>query len=178
MLSELLADGWVWLRVADPAWPDPLDPQFAKRPGKRWNAQGSFPALYLNEDIVTARINLRLFIGGLPYGPEDLRNDTGPVLIHVVLPRRQRVADVHTPAGVRAVGLPPSYPLDGAGDLIGHPVCQPIGQGARAAGLRGVRCRSAQSPLGAGRELSWFPATVRSRAHAVRRVAFDDWFWA
>ena len=76
----------MWLRVADPAWADPLDPGFAQRSGQRWNPPDSFAALYLNEDVVTARINLRLFIGPLPYGPEDLRDDTGPVLVHAVLP--------------------------------------------------------------------------------------------
>ena len=35
----------------------------------------------LGEDIVTARINMQLFLFGLPYGPEDLREDTAPVLI-------------------------------------------------------------------------------------------------
>ncbi len=178
MLSEVLPDGHRWFRVADPAWADPLDSGFAQRSGQRWNPPARFPTLYLNEDLVTARINVRLFIAGLPYGPEDLRDDTGPVLIGATLPRRQRVADVHTPEGVAAVGLPPSYPLDRAGDLIGHGVCQAIGQTARDRGLRGVRCRSAQSPFGAGRELAWFPATARSRARAVSRATFNEWFWA
>jgi hypothetical protein len=178
VLTEVLSSSHVWLRVADAAWADPLDPTFAQRTGQRWNPPGSFPTLYLNEDVVTARINLRLFLAGMPYGPEDLRDDTGPVLVHAVLPRSQRVADVHTPAGVAGVGLPSSYPLDGAGHVIGHQDCQRIGQAVKAAGLRGIRCRSAQSPLGAGRELAWFPATTRSRARAIQRTAFREWFWA
>jgi hypothetical protein len=161
--------------VADPAWADPLDPGFAQRSGQRWNPPDSFPALYLNEDVVTARINLRLFLDDLPYGPEDLRDDAGPVLVGCGLPRGQEVADVHTPAGVAAVGLPPSYPLGSDGSLVAHDVCQPIGQLARDHGLRGVRCRSAQSPF---RELAWFPATVRSRARLINRASFDEWFWA
>jgi len=97
--------------------------------------------------------------------------------VGAVLPRRQTVADAHTPAGIAAVGLPFSYPLDAAGHPVCHGVCQASGQLAKDLGLRGVRCRSAQSPFGAGRELAWFPATARSRARAVSRSSFADWFW-
>jgi hypothetical protein len=134
--------------------------------------------LYLNEDLVTARINMQLFLAGMPYGPEDLRDDTGPVLVTAQLPRGQRVADVHTPTGVAAAGLPATYPLDGSGAVIGHEVCQPIGAAARDADLRGVRCRSARAPYGAGRELAWFPATARSRARKLQVQPFSDWFWS
>ena len=37
---------------------------FSETHGGRWNPPKSFPALYLNEDATTARINLRLFIKG------------------------------------------------------------------------------------------------------------------
>ncbi|MDX6297359.1 MAG: hypothetical protein QOI51_1216, partial [Nocardioidaceae bacterium] len=121
----MLPDGHTWLRIADPSWVDPLDPTFARANGQRWNPPHSFPVLYLNEDVVTARLNLRRYIAGWPYEPEDLRDDTGPCLVSARLPRAQRVADVHTPAGVAAVGLPGSYLLDAAGQLVGHEVCQP-----------------------------------------------------
>jgi RES domain len=176
--TEVLPDRHRWWRIARIEWRDPLDPTFARDRGGRWNPPGSFPALYLNEDLVTARINLRRFIAGWPYEPEDLRDDTGPVLVGALLPRGQQVADVHTPAGVAAVGLPATYPLDDAGLLVVHHVCQPIGVAARTRGLRGVRCRSAQAPLGAGRELAWFPATARSRARVAESRPFTDWFWA
>jgi hypothetical protein len=104
LVAERLPDGHRWLRLADPAWDDPLDPGFAARLGGRWNPPGSFPVLYLNEDVVTARLNLRRFLEGLPYGPEDLRDDTAPVLVVATIPRNQVVADVHTPAGVAAAG--------------------------------------------------------------------------
>src|SRR5690606_5272152 len=73
--SELLPNGHRWYRIADPGWADPVDPGFSERLGGRWNPPDSFPVLSLNEDIVTARINLRLFIEGWPYEPEDLRDD-------------------------------------------------------------------------------------------------------
>jgi len=33
----------------------------------------SWRTLYVNEDLVTARLNLRAFIADWPYEPEDLR---------------------------------------------------------------------------------------------------------
>jgi hypothetical protein len=99
------------------------------------------------------------------------------VLVGVTLPRTQTVTDVHTPAGVAAAGLPATYPLERDGSLVPHESCQTIGQAAFDAGLRGIRCRSATSPLGEGRELAWYPATVRSRAHVHQVRPFDDWYW-
>lgn len=177
MRTELLPDGHRWLRIADGEWRDLLDPFFAGLHGGRWNPPRSFPTLYLNEDRVTARINLRQFIVRWPYEPEDLRDDTGPVLVTATLPRHQRVADAHSRAGVAALGLPETYPLDERGRLVPRESCQPLGVAVRERGLRGVRCRSAQAPDGAGRELAWFPATSRSRARALTVERFEEWFW-
>lgn len=174
---ELLEDGHVWWRIADPAWRDPLDPDFAAERGGRWNPPHSFPTLYLNEDQVTARLNLRQFIARWPYAPEDLRDDSGPVLVGATLPRRQTVCDAHTRSGVAAAGLPRTYPFDDKGERIPHAVCQSIGASAKKAGLRGVRARSAQSQHGAGRELAWFPATVRSMAKRTETLTFEQWYW-
>jgi hypothetical protein len=177
MRSELLPDGHVWLRIAEAGWGDPLDPTFAAVRGGRWNPPNSHPTLYLNEDRTTARLNLRSFMAGWPYEPEDLRDDTGPLLVRANLPARQQVADAHTRAGIAALGLPADYPLDGAGGLVTHAVCQPVGVAAKEAGLRGVRARSARAPEGAGRELAWFPATARSRAHLLGVETFETWYW-
>ncbi|HET6629573.1 MAG TPA: RES domain-containing protein, partial [Woeseiaceae bacterium] len=160
------------------AWRDPLDPSFAAQVGGRWNPARSFPTLYLNEDKVTARLNLRAFIAGWPYEPEDLRPETGPVLVGATLPRHQEVCDLHTPAGVHAAGLPKSYPLDGKGQPVPRSACQPIGARARKAGLRGVRSRSARSRDGAGRDVAWFPAGARSAATRTIVLAFDRWYWS
>ncbi|QBI19534.1 RES domain-containing protein [Egibacter rhizosphaerae] len=177
MRTERLRDGHHWLRVADPAWQDPLDPTFAAQRGGRWNPPDSFPTLYVNEDVVTARLNLRAFIANWPYEPEDLRDDTGPILVAATLPSGQHAVDVHTPEGVAAIALPTTYPLDETGALVGHATCQPIGAQAHEQGLRGVRCRSAQTPDGAGRELAWFPAGRRSRARRQHTLPFETWFW-
>lgn len=176
MRTELLPDGHEWWRIARREWRDPLDPAHAAQRGGRWNPPGSFPTLYLNEDMVTARLNLRTFIAGWPYEPEDLRDDSGPALVGATLPRDQRVLDVHSRPGVAAVGLPASYPVDGRGRIVPHGPCQRIGEQARQQGLRGVRCRSARAPEGAGRELAWFPATSRSRARRTRSLPFERWF--
>lgn len=178
MITETLPDGHRWLRIADRHWDDPLDASFAREHGGRWNPPDSWRTLYLNEDVVTARLNLRAFISGWPYEPEDLRSDNGPHLAVATLPRSQEVADVHTPEGVDAVGLPATYPTDADGRLVAHEACQAVGSRVRGGGLRGVRCRSARAPDGAGRELAWFPATSRSHATLVQRLAFDEWYWA
>ncbi|MGD1011118.1 MAG: RES family NAD+ phosphorylase [Acidimicrobiales bacterium] len=178
VVTEMLPEGHEWLRICDPSWSDPLDPNFARERGQRWNPPHSFPVLYVNEDLVTARLNLRHFIAGWPFEPEDLRGEAAPCLVAAQLPRGQRVADLHTPAGVAAVGLPKSYPLDSAGRLVSHEVCQPIGTAVHALGLHGIRCRSARAPEGAARELAWFPAGPRSRARFVSSTAFEDWYYS
>ena len=175
-LHETLPDGHVWWCIADPDWADPLDPGFAQRRGGRWNPPGSFPVLYLNEDLATARLNLRGFIARWPYEPEDLRDDRGPTLVGGVLPRRQIVCDAHSAAGLRAAGLPATYLLDEDGAPVPHRRCQLIGARAKVARLRGVRARSARSRDGACRELAWFPASARSVARRVRTLAFTAWF--
>lgn len=177
MRTEMLADGHEWWRIARADWRNPLDPRFAAGRGGRWNPPDSFPALYLNEDMVTARLNLRAFIAGWPYEPEELRDRSGPVLIGATLPRSQRVADVHSRRGVASVRLPASYPRAGSGGLVPHAPCRRIGERAQRLGLRGVRCRSARAPDGAGRELAWFPATSRSRARRGTTLPFERWFW-
>ncbi len=174
--QERLPDNHVWWRIADPDWADPLDPGFAQRRGGRWNPPGSFPVLYLNEDLATAHLNLRGFIARWPYEPEDLRDDRGPTLVGCVLPRRQVVCDAHSAEGLRAAGLPDSYPLDKDGVTVPHSRCRPVGAGARAADLRGVRARSARSRDGDYRELAWFPASARSVARRVRTLAYGTWF--
>lgn len=177
-VAEQLSEVWTWWRIAVRDWNNPLDPSYAAEQGGRWNPPASFDTLYLNEDVVTARLNLRAFIASWPYEPEDLRNENGPVLVGARLPRSQFVCDAHTPEGIRAVGLPKTYPYDARGKAVPHSACQPIGAEVKAAGLRGVRARSAQARDGAGRELAWFPATARSRARPTKRLPFDDCYWA
>lgn len=176
--TEFLADRWTWWRIADRSWSNPLHPSFAEQHGGRWNTTGSFPTLYLNGDKVTARMNLRAFIAQWPYEPEDLRADTGPILVGAILPRRQQVCDTHSRAGVQAAGLPKTYPLDSKGELVSPQRCQRIGAAVKQQGLRGVLTCSAPSRDGAGRELAWFPATNRSKTRQAQKLLFEDWYWS
>ncbi len=171
-----LPDRHSWLRVADETWDDPLDPTFAKYHGGRWNPPNSYATLYLNEDIDTARAQIHQMLAGSPIRADDL--DHGYVLIAATLPSRQDVADGATDVGITALGLPDTYPVDSAGELIAREICQPIGAAVEELGLRGVRSRSAATPDGTGREVAWFPARASSRATPVGDpIPFSEWWW-
>jgi hypothetical protein len=173
-----IPDDHTWLRVADTTWSDPLDPSWAATFGGRWNAAGSFPVLYVNEDLATARAQIHALLGGWPVNPEDLRDDAPYVLVLAGLPRRQDVADALSDQGLEAMGLPPSYPLDARGDRVPHQPCQMVGTRVHAARLRGVWCRSAATADGSGRELAWFPSGPRARARSLGDpMPFAQW-WA
>lgn len=176
-LTEMLPEASRWLRVADSAWDDPLDPTFAQHRGGRWNPMGSFPTLYLNEDLPTAKAQIHKMLDGSPITPDDL--DEAYVLITATLPSRQVVADAITTSGVQALGLPETYPLDAAGQIVSHETCQSIGTDVKERGLRGVHARSAAMPDGTGRELAWYPARRSSRATAVDDpILFSEWWHA
>lgn len=170
---EALPDGHRWLRVADPAWVDPLDTSYAEALGGRWNPPGSFATLYLNEDLRTARAQVEAVLAGSPVDPEDL--DQGFDLVVATLPRDQHVADAITNEGLAALGLPETYPLHRNGRPVRHEDCQPVGAAVAGEGLRGVHARSAV--LDDGRELAWFPARRSSRARLESRLAFRDWWY-
>ncbi len=53
MIVTQIPDGHLWLRITRPHYADPFDPSFAQRRGGRWNPPGSWPTLYLNEDLAT-----------------------------------------------------------------------------------------------------------------------------
>jgi hypothetical protein len=147
-----------WWRVADEAWDDPVDPTWADRVGGRWNSPGDGPTLYLNLDVDTARAQIARLLDGSPIDPEDLRDDAPYVLVPVVLPSRQKVADATTDTGLVALGLPRTYPLTSRGHGVRWAPCRAAARTTRGAGLRGIYARSAATADGGGRELAWFPA--------------------
>lgn len=175
-MIEQLPANLRWLRVADAAWVNPLDPEFASQHGGRWNPPNSHATLYLNENLETARSQIRHMLEGSAAQPDDL--DDQFVLIVATLPSRQTVADAVSNEGLHSLGLPSSYPNDDDGVPISHGACQPIGAAVKSAGLRGVHTRSAATSDGTGRELAWFPAGRSSRAHALGEpVPFSTWFY-
>jgi hypothetical protein len=99
------------------------------------------------------------------------------VLVGATLPRDQEVADAHSAKGIAALGLPRTYPFERNGRLVSHQRCQAIGRHVKEKNLRGISARSAQARDGAGRELAWFPATARSRAHQEAVLDFEVWYW-
>lgn len=159
--------------MADPAWVDPLDTSFAEAFGGRWNPPGSFPTLYLNEDLPTARGQVGALLAGSPVHPEDL--DQGFDLVIATLPRDQDVAEAISKEGLEALGLADTYPRHRNGRPVRHEDCQPIGAAIHGEGLRGVHARSAV--LDGGKELAWFPARRSSRARLEHRLAFRDWWY-
>jgi hypothetical protein len=81
-----------YLRVADPSWSDPLDPDHARERGGRWNPPHSFAVLYLNRDRQTARRNVDRLLADQPYGPEDLDPTEAFVLVAFARGRKRRRA--------------------------------------------------------------------------------------
>ena len=113
------------MRVAKRDWADPLDASFAGVHGGRWNPPGSWPTLYLNRDLDTARAQMGRLLEGTFAEPEDLSDDAF-VLVAARLPR-EVVVDVVSAAGVNAAGLPSSYPLNANGSVVSHRRCQAVG---------------------------------------------------
>lgn len=170
-----IARGGEYLRVADPDWDDPLDGDYARMAGGRWNAPGSFPVVYLCRTLAVARANVYRRLAGHPYGPEDLASDRGPVLVTTHVPEG-RFVDVVTTRGCVSAGLPATYPVDATGAIVAHGACQTVGAAAWTAGEPGIACRTAAG-AGArvGEELAWF--VRRRRLRRAGSAAFEDWFW-
>ena len=163
----------LWLRVCRPDWVDPFDPGFAPLCGGRWTPPDTWPTLYLNRDLATARGQIERLLEGTGVDPDDLTDDAFQ-LVATRLPRGLEAADVVTDVGVAAAGLPATYPDDGTGERVAYAVCWPIAEAAHDAGLDGVECRSAATRLGTGRELAWWPRGRMPRPR-LGRADFGSW---
>jgi len=165
--------GGAYLRVADPSWRDPLSGEYARSRGGRWNAPEAFSVVYLNASLGVARALVRSQLEERGIRPEDVLPEAGPLLVHTTVPDNAYVNAV-TDAGLRALHLPATYPLDDRGRVIPHGVCQPIGRLAWDAGEQGIACRSAtKGAPTTGEELAYFS---RQRLHVERIEQFADWF--
>jgi RES domain-containing protein len=166
--------GGEYNRLAEPVWEDPLDTSFAQLAGGRWNPPGSFGALYLNRGERVARLQADHRLAGQPYGVEDLEPAEQHDLVLVEVPEAERL-DCVSDAGLDAVGLPSSYPRSPDGEMVGHAVCQEIGQRAHDAAHTGIACRSAAT--GATRsdeELALFEA--HAALDVRERRPFTTWY--
>ena len=167
--------GEPYLRVADPAWDDPLDPEYARASGGRWNPAGALGVLYLCASRAVARANVARQLDGQPFGPEDFADGAGPVLVEVVPPQASYV-DAVSSRGLGSLGLPETYPVHSNGRRVSWSTCQPIGRRAWESGERGIACHSAairRPPH--GEELALFARGRRPRRGRVHD--FESWFW-
>ncbi len=164
-----------YLRVADPAWDDPLDGGYAARRGGRWNPPASFAVVYLCSSTPVARANVYRLLADQPYGPEDLEPATAPVLAATEVPS-DRYVDAVTARGLTSIGLPATYPLDASGRTVDRERCEAIGQTAFDADEPGIAYRSA-APTAPyrGEELAWFERGAKLSAESTK--LFEHWFW-
>lgn len=173
------SSGGTFLRLADPDWEHPLDAAVSMARGGRWHPPGSFPVVYLNGDLPTARANACLLIEesieGMPFGFEDLDPLGLPVLVPVHLPSGD-ILDARTATGLESAGLPATFPRRPAGDPVPLQACQRVGMRAHQAGLARIAYRSAAYAAGSG-EVAWFTDLGGPPQAAGPIVAFDDWFW-
>lgn len=162
---KMIRKGGRYFRVCDPVWIDCCETSFSAHFGGRWNPPDSFPVLYLNTTLETARANALRNYTGEAFGLFDLNPVERPHL-QVVEVNKCSVVDAITSQGVFAIGLPTEYPKG-----VGHEICQPIGQRAKKEGAAGIACRSAALPD--GEELALFEIV---RATKGARLGFNDWF--
>jgi len=174
-VRHLRRGGTTYSRVADPSWEDPLDPAWARASGGRWNRAGSFGVLYLNASWDVARANVARHFEEQPYGPEDLSEGAGPILVEVVAPAAKYV-DALSRRGLASLGLPETYPRHRNGRLVSWSTCQPLGLKAWEAGEPGIACRNAAMIAPAvGEELALFDRGAMPGPTATHD--FEAWFW-
>jgi len=168
--------GGRYLRVADRDWENPLDGSYARERGARWNPPGSYPVVYLNRCLRTARLNCLHRFRDLPYGPEDLDEAEAPVLVATDVPGGEH-ADCLSDGGLAAWGLPVGYPRHPDGRPVSWQECWPVGQAAHGAGLDGVACRSAaEGARPDDHELAYFERDDARGPQPVESLAFSEWF--
>ncbi len=169
--------GGLYYRLAEPDWSDPLDSSCTQAAGGRWNAPGAFPAIYLNDTVTTARLQVLHKLAGLPYGPEDLNPDEQHDLVSVDVPKSAYLDSVSDNSLTR-LGLPVSYPRHANGRTVSHATCQALGQHAWNDGLPGIACRSAATgAAGTNEELAFFDRAHQPRLTATARTSFANWWW-
>jgi len=162
-----------YLRVCDATWLDCADTTFARRFGGRWNAPGSFGVLYLCADRTVAAANAR-----------KAYEDDGRLTLFDRRPERRphvqefsivssRFVDAVSPVGLKALGLPGSYPSG-----VSWARCQRIAQTAYDSDEHGIAYRSAAEAIRGrwlGEELALFDTAMRLATPGPRHP-FAQWY--
>ncbi|HEY9085584.1 MAG TPA: RES domain-containing protein [Candidatus Tyrphobacter sp.] len=163
--------GGAYFRVVDPSWGDPLDTTYSKRHGGRRNAAGSFGVLYLNATIEVAAARARRNFEDEIATLYDLAPEERPDL-QVVQVAPSRFVDAVTDEGLRALGLPRTYPKNAS-----RMRCQAVGGRAHKVGEKAIACRSDVTWLetGEGEELAVFD-TGMSLVKRRARMRFARWY--
>jgi hypothetical protein len=163
-------------RLAEPDWKDPLDTNYSKAAGGRWNAPGSYGVLYLNASERMARLQAEHKLAGQPYGIEDLDPAAQHDLVEVDVVETDAL-DLVSASGLAAVRLPATYPLDARGGPIAHARCRPIGQAAYDEPLPAIAYRSAVPGAAVeDEELAVFDRDVAALARQTGRRSFSQWY--
>jgi hypothetical protein len=110
----------------------------------------------------------------------DLNPEYRPALLEFSLGRApgHRFVDAVSNAGLSALGLPASYPLNASGGKISHARCRAIGFAAYESDEAGIACRSAAESRVAswvGEELALFDRAA-GLAAAGKRRGFAAWY--
>jgi RES domain-containing protein len=175
--GRTLRRGGHYNRLADPVWTNPLDTGYSRSRGGRWNPPGAFGALYLNRGIRVARLQVEHRLAGQPYNVEDLDESEQHDLVEMDV-AELRWLDCVTGEGLRAVGLPASYPRHADGTTVERADCQPVGEAAYDDDLPGIACRSAAGGATVDdEELAVFDRVADSEVTMTGRLPFRDWFW-
>ncbi|HZY98758.1 MAG TPA: RES family NAD+ phosphorylase [Candidatus Baltobacteraceae bacterium] len=163
--------GGTYYRICGPDWEDPSDTQYSKDFGGRWNANGSYGALYLNQNLDGARANAQRFIAN-QFGPDILPEDIDPAFLPdaaVFTVESTPFVDAVTADGRKALGLAVRYAQN-----AGHAQCQAIGAQAYAAKEDGIATLSAVTAQ--SEELVVFDRAVKAIVRSGKRTRFAGWY--
>lgn len=104
---------------------------------------------------------------------EDLADDAFD-LVAATLPENLKVLDVVSASGIRATGLPSTYPLDGKGNFISHSACQEVSVKAHAEELNGVEAPAAVRASHDCLEFAWWPKNATAHSYG-NRLPYGLW---
>ena len=103
----------------------------------------------------------------------DLADDAFD-LVAATLPVNIEALDVVSNSGIRATGLPSTYPFDGKGNFISHSACQEVSVKAHAEELNGVEAPAATRASHTCLEFAWWPNNVTARPYG-NRLQYGLW---